>query len=270
VGDLHLLLPSPDHLVLAPLKSAVFEAVSSTAHEEKLGVAFSGGIDSALLARVCSDLGKRVLLLTVGFPGAHDIEFSKQISTLLALPQQIIEINERDFQRTLQRVHEIIQCDNTSHIENCIAYHYIASAAKHNDLRTVLSANGCDELFCGYNGYRVAYDDGPEALGKLMDEKIENEYRLVDEINSVAKQFEVVVRQPFLDPSFVSFAKTIPFDLKIKGSSDMLRKHILRQLALDMGVPKESALKPKKALQYGSLIHKNFQKARKSLRRNLD
>jgi len=40
----------------------------------------------------------------------------------------------------------------------------------------------------------------------------------------------------------------------------MVRKHILRKVALEIGVPEESAMKPKKALQYGSSIHKNFKK----------
>jgi asparagine synthase (glutamine-hydrolysing) len=40
----------------------------------------------------------------------------------------------------------------------------------------------------------------------------------------------------------------------------MIRKHILRKTALALGVPEESAMKPKKALQYGSSIDKNFKK----------
>jgi asparagine synthase (glutamine-hydrolysing) len=40
----------------------------------------------------------------------------------------------------------------------------------------------------------------------------------------------------------------------------LIRKHIMRRLALDIGVPQDSAMKPKKALQYGSLIHKYFSK----------
>jgi asparagine synthase (glutamine-hydrolysing) len=40
----------------------------------------------------------------------------------------------------------------------------------------------------------------------------------------------------------------------------MIRKHILRRTALALGVPEESAMKPKKALQYGSSIHKYFKK----------
>jgi asparagine synthase (glutamine-hydrolysing) len=40
----------------------------------------------------------------------------------------------------------------------------------------------------------------------------------------------------------------------------MIRKHILREVALALGVPEESAMKPKKALQYGSSIHKYLRK----------
>ncbi|MGI0038084.1 MAG: asparagine synthase C-terminal domain-containing protein [Nitrososphaera sp.] len=256
--------------MLVSLRNALYDAVTESTPDSRVGVAFSGGVDSALLAKICSDLGKEVVLVTVGFPGSHDIDFSKRIALMLGLTQRITEIDEGDFRIRLEQVRQTIQCTNTSHIENCLAYLYIASAAKQEGLNTVLSANGCDELFCGYNGYRLAFDDGPNALSKLMDEKIANEYLLVEEISAVARQFGVTVKQPFLGAKFVAFAKTIPFELKITGSDDMQRKHILRQVALEVGVPKESAMKPKKALQYGSLIHKNFQKARGGLRRNSD
>jgi asparagine synthase (glutamine-hydrolysing) len=248
--------------LLAALKTAIYTAITNSATEARLAVAFSGGVDSTLLAKACSDLGKGVVLITIGFLGSHDIDFSKRIAVSLGLPHRTITIDQEGFRATLTRVRKITGCDNTSHIENCVAYHYVALAAREEGLRLVLSANGCDELFCGYNSYRMVYDKGSDALGKLVEEKIANERLLADEISAVAKEFEIVVRQPFLDSSFVSFAKTVPFDLKITGSQDMLRKHILRQVAIELGVPKESAMKPKKALQYGTLIHKNYQKVK--------
>ncbi|HJS82474.1 MAG TPA: asparagine synthase-related protein, partial [Nitrososphaera sp.] len=102
---------------------------------------------------------------------------------------------------------------------------------------------------------------GEAAIMKLMDEKIVNEFTLMAEIAVVAGQFGVAVRQPFLSSEFIEFAKAIPVDEKIKGPDDMTRKHVLRQAALSIGVPEESAMKPKKALQYGSSIHKYFKKA---------
>lgn len=249
-------------LLLDSLKVKIGEAVRQGVPEHRLGIAFSGGIDSTLLAKVCMDVGKDVTLITIGFSGSHDIEFSRQIASGLGLPQHIAEISASDFPIKLRYIKQKITCGNTSHLENCIAYYYVSQAAKQLGLSLILSANGCDELFCGYNGYRLAYDDGPDALGKLMDEKIANERLLVDEISAVAQEFGVAIRQPFLSPEFILFAKTIPLAFKITGPDDMMRKHILRQAAFELGVPIESAMKPKKALQYGTLIHRNFQRAK--------
>ena len=52
-------------------------SITETISEKKIGIAFSGGVDSTLLAKLCSDLGYKVTLLTIGFEDSHDIEFSK-------------------------------------------------------------------------------------------------------------------------------------------------------------------------------------------------
>lgn len=253
--------PAPSSL-LQGLKDALYGAVSKSVPEKAVAVAFSGGVDSTLLARICGDLGKQALLVTVGFPGSHDVEFSQKIARSLGMPQQIVQIKVEDFAADLAHVRQVVpECGkNTSHIENCIAYFYIARATKDAGLSTVLSANGCDELFCGYNGYRAAFEKGEQEIMALMEDKIANELVLVQEISRVAGEFGVRVVQPFLSTTFVEFAKTIPVDQKILGADDLVRKHVLRHAALLIGVPTESANKPKKALQYGSLIHKNFKK----------
>ena len=44
--------------------------------DENFGIAFSGGIDSSLLAKISSDIYKEnVILLSIGFPFSHDLEF---------------------------------------------------------------------------------------------------------------------------------------------------------------------------------------------------
>jgi asparagine synthase (glutamine-hydrolysing) len=133
-------------------KEALFTAVGEVAPEARVAIAFSGGLDSTLLAKICTDLGKQVTLITVGFSGSHDLEFSKQIASMIGLPQLTTTIGSSDFAETLLQVKQLVHCSNTSHIENCIAYRYISATAKKYGLDLVLSANGFDELFCGYNG----------------------------------------------------------------------------------------------------------------------
>jgi asparagine synthase (glutamine-hydrolysing) len=252
---------------LVTLKDALYDAVSETISEiHRVAVAFSGGLDSSILARICHDLSKQVTLVTIGFSGSHDIEFSKRIASKMGMQHKVYEIDYSDFEESMQRIRQATRCDNTSHVENCIAYFYICRLAKQNQLNVVLSANGCDELFCGYDGYRGVYHGGEAEISRLMDKKLANEFTLMEEIEIVTAQLGVQVRQPFLSPGFIQFAKTIPLDQKIKGPNDMTRKHILRWTALAIGVPEESAMKPKKALQYGSSIHKYFKKIDKRRR----
>lgn len=244
--------------MMQELRTALYDAVKKSLPEKQVAVAFSGGVDSTLLAVICRDLGKQVTLVTVGFPGSHDVSFSRQVAGKLELEQKIVELAARDFQKDLAHVLKTVTCGNTSHIENCIAYYYIAQAARRSGLSVVASANGCDELFCGYNGYRAACEKGESAVVDLMESKLENERILVQEISAVAAEFSVEVRQPFLSDEFIEFAKKIPVSQKIRGPGDMMRKHVLRETALLMGVPGESAMKPKKALQYSSQIHKHY------------
>jgi len=227
----------------------------------KVAVAFSGGIDSSLLAKLCDNLRKQTTLVTIGFPGSHDINFSKSMASKMDMDHKVYEIDYSDFEEKLWHVRQVIRCSNISHIENCIAYFYVSRLAKQNDLNIVLSANGCDELFCGYDRYRKVYCNGEAEMNRLMEVCLANEFALIGEIKTVSAQLGIQIQQPFLSSKFVQFAKTIPINQKIKGSDDMIRKHILREVAVALGVPEESATKPKKALQYGSSIHKYFKKA---------
>jgi asparagine synthase (glutamine-hydrolysing) len=227
---------------------------------DKVGVAFSGGVDSSILAMICRNLNKQVTLLTVGFPESHDISFSRMIASKMGMEHKLYEIGHVDFEENVRHVLREIECKNISHIENCLGYIYICRIAKENNLNLVLSANGCDELFYGYDVYRRLYDSGEAELNRVMGDKIDNELALIDDIEITIARSGIQIRQPFLSSRFIQFAKSIQFGHKILGPNDMLRKHVLRWTALEIGVPIESAMKPKKALQYGSSIHKYFKK----------
>ena len=57
---------------------------------------------------------------------------------------------------------------------------------------------------------------------------------------------------PFLDLGVVNLAMSFPVNLKVKGPEDMMRKHVLREAAKILGLPKSIVTKPKKAAQYSS------------------
>ena len=246
-------------------KSDLIDALFATVYEnlrgiDTIGIAFSGGIDSTLLAMICKNMNINTTLLTVGFPDSHDIEFSKSISHKINMNHKFLEINRDDFATFSKKIKTQISCRNLSHIENCIAFSYIAQLARKSNLGVVLTANGFDELFCGYNNFRYIFNQGIDTINKTIESKILNELELINEIKQAVEKYHVSILQPFLSKGFISIAMKFPIYNKIVSYDDVLRKHIIRKIALSFDVPPEVIIRRKKALQYGSLIHKNYKK----------
>lgn len=246
--------------LLSELYNQTIQSIQKTVEKKKIGIAFSGGVDSALLAKICADLNYEITLLTIGFEDSHDVLFSQEVSNLLGYDHKIGKIRLANFAKISKEIKNIIKTDNLSWIENCIAFYFVSKLAKNNHIKKVITANGIDELFCGYDSYRNAIKSGEHEVNILMESKLENEIKMMKAINLVASQFGVVLIQPFLSQEFIDHAKQIPLKNKIHNSDDLLRKHIIRELARQVGVPEISFNKRKKALQYGSMIHKHLMK----------
>ncbi|RDJ39031.1 MAG: asparagine synthase [Crenarchaeota archaeon] len=244
------------------LLEKITNSIKSTVDAKKIGVAFSGGVDSTMMAKILSSLGYDVTLLTVGFKDSHDIVFAKQVNEQLGLPHKILEIDPKTFEKISKDINTKIKTDNLSWNENCIAFYYVSKLASKLGIRVVVTANGIDELFCGYNAYRDVVSDGESAVLELMEKKLANEIEMMKAVNHISSENDVKILQPLLTIDFIDFEKKIPLYDKINDKDDLIRKHIIRKLALSVGVPEVSATKRKKALQYGTKIHKTLLKSR--------
>jgi asparagine synthase (glutamine-hydrolysing) len=238
------------------------DAIRKTVLEKRIGVAFSGGVDSTLISKILRDLEYDITLLTIGFKDSHDILFAKEVNEKLQYPHHILEINPSEFPNVSGEIYQKIQTDNISWNENCIAFYYVSKLAQSLGIDTVITANGIDELFCGYNAYRDVISQGESAIKELMEKKLENELKMMKAVNMISSKFGVQIIQPLLSAPFIEFAKTVPISEKILDSEDLMRKHAIRNLGKDIGIPEISYSKRKKALQYGTKIHKKLLKTR--------
>jgi len=237
------------------LKERLYEAVEGI-NQKNLGIAFSGGVDSSILAASCRDQGKKAVLITVGFLSSRDIEASREVAEVLGL-RSICEVvsSLEEIEDCMGSILKIIKFDRLVLLENCLSFYYVFKTASEHGIRTVLSANGMDELFCGYDMYRKYVSDKEKML-KIMNLLVETAERDKLEIDKIAALWNINYECPYLSEDFIKFAVKIPIEYKIKGEDDKLRKHILREAALEMGIPKSAAMRRKKAFQYSSGIHK--------------
>ena len=269
--------------LLARMERAVEGAVGAGGGPARgpVGVAFSGGVDSSVVAAVCARLRLGPVLLTVGFAGSHDVRFAEAAARGAGLPHRALIIGDGGgsgegrgprlpppppFARVAaEAVAAAGGGGDPSRAENCIAFYYIAWLARSAGLRTVLTGNGIDELFCGYDSYRRALAgagvrDGDEAaaeavVGPMVGERIARELSIMADAGRFAGALGVRIAQPLLSARFAEYARSLPLACKITGPGDLLRKHAVREVAASLGVPPTSARKRKKAIQYGSRIH---------------
>ena len=236
------------------LKEKISEAVKNVETKD-IGLAFSGGVDSSLLAKVCRDVAKNVTLLTVGFSSQRDIKISSDVSKALDLDIIYEIISLEELEHGLKIVLSTIDFDRIVRLENSLCFYHVFNLAAKHGIHTVLSANGIDELFCGYHIYKNSFGD-ENAMINLMYNLVETAKKDKEEIDKISTLFSIEYVCPFLSASFVDFAMKIPIEFKIKSKDDEMKKHILRELALELGVPRSAALRPKKAFQYSSGMHK--------------
>ena len=229
-------------------------------------VAFSGGVDSSVVAVLAKNVGLDVQLVSVGLENQPEVMFTEQAAEALGLPLHIQTYTTDDLEDTLSKVLWLTEEPHT--VNACIAvpFFWLAETAQKLGYPVLLAGQGADELFGGYQRYLTEYaNSGAEAAEKKMFHDVKNAYSAnFQRDNQVCAYHGVELRLPFIDPDVVDFALRLPLRLKIKSPEDGLRKRALRRAARNLDVPGFMADKPKKAVQYTTGVTKALQRLAKN------
>ena len=240
------------------LQASLFESVKRRINDQKeVAVAFSGGLDSSVVAFIAKKLGVKVQLLHVSLENQPETEEAIEAAEALDLPMEIHLFKDSDVQAVLPKVVELIEEADPVKAAIGVPFYWAAQKAAEGKFRVMLAGQGADELFGGYQRYVVeCLRDGAEKARRTMFEDVVNIHASnLERDLKVTGSFDVELRCPFASFEVAEYALGLPVGCKIEEKSDTARKLVLRQVARDMSVPTAISDKPKKAVQYSTGIN---------------
>jgi asparagine synthase (glutamine-hydrolysing) len=229
---------------------------------KEVAVAFSGGLDSSIVALLAGNIGIEVLLIHVALEGEAETDFAKEAAEQLKLPLCIRLCTERDVKRSMREVIRIAEDYDPVKVSIGIPIYFVAEKAAGMNCELLLAGQGADELFGGYKRYADEYvSQGNECVQETIFHDIVH----IGEANlerdcKICKHFDVELRLPFATPEITDFAIKLPLELKMERKKNTLRKLILRQVAWNLKLPTDIVDRPKRAIQYSTGVSKVVRK----------
>jgi len=275
----HLQLPQIDIVdfreAVEIYKKALITAVKKRLtglNEARIGVIFSGGIDSVLISKLLQREGKNIICYCTGTEKSGDIVAARSVADDLGLELKLTIIEEDMVESLLPEIIRNVEESGLLQVEVAIPMYLAAKLAAEDDIRVMFTGQAADELLAGYpwyndvlgeSGYLRLHEKLWEDLTFLYTDTLEREDKL-----TMAHSIEL--RAPYLDRDVIQTAMRISPRLKIEGEDDNLRKRVHRQASVELGVPPYLGFRVKDPAQSGSGIHGIIEKIANNQTRKVD
>ncbi len=241
---------------LSPL-AKLFSDCVIRALDKRVAIAFSGGLDSAAIARVACNHAEVVLITMSAGEDSPDLLAAREAAKEMDLPLREVILEDNDIANLAEQCQTLMPGTLTD-LELMVGTMAVARVAHEEKCKILLTGSGAEETFIGYNKYYEARKKGLE-LQPILDEEIRTlPSRDLLRAKMVCAKWKVEVRTPFLDAQLVEAVRQIPVAERM-GTLEM-KKPLLRKIALELGVPRCARERPKKAMQYGSKVHAVMEK----------
>ncbi|MFC2000127.1 asparagine synthase-related protein [Chloroflexota bacterium] len=210
------------------VKQLLIEATEKRMKDNSVtGILLSGGLDSSLITYMAHQIKPDIECFTVSMEEGQDLPLAKDVTAYLGVKHHVLIFSEKEIHEVLPKAihHQEMYEESCVHgaIANFIAGRYVTQHAK-----CVLTGEGADEFFYGYDGQ---YKQGrnKEEMASITDFLIYTAHNTalqrLDRLNA-ANGYES--RTPFLDAKVMDFSLKIPMEHKIHGE-ERFGKWVVRQ-----------------------------------------
>ena len=209
-------------------------------------IALSGGLDSSILAHLRKDQKPETMtIITKDFLGT-DLTFAQIIAKHLGLNLSLIQVSMEEVLDSINETIKILGNYNDIEIRNSIVPYIYLTTLKKKGVDSVITGDGADEVFAGYN-----------FLLKKSDEEIGEELKRIKKImhfpsKDIARSLNMKVETPFLNEELIKFSDEIEISKKINvKDGKKFGKWILRE-TFEKYLPNNITWREKSPMQDGS------------------
>ena len=194
-----------------------------------VGVFLSGGLDSSIVAAVaarhCERYGNRLQTFAVGSEGSPDLLAARVVAKYLNTDHHERVYTAREAIDAVAPVVRAIEHFDPSLVRSAVPNYLLAElTAQH--VKVVLTGEGADELFAGYEYLREFSD--PESLQDELVRTVDGLHDLnLQRCDRVTMAHGLEARVPFLDRQVIAFALGLPIGWKLSPPGT-LEKRLLR------------------------------------------
>ena len=209
-------------------------------------LALSGGLDSTILAYLLKEKKPSCLAIISKDHIAHDLTYSQMAAKEFGLPLSIHIYDTTQILDAIEQTIKILGNFNDIEIRNNVVPYLAISEVKKQGFNKIITGDGADELFAGYN-----------FLISKSDEELKKDMARIAKImhfpsQKIGKALGVAVESPFCHHTVIEFAKNLlPSDLVGIHDGKKYGKFILRKTFEDI-IPKSIAWRQKSPMQEGS------------------
>jgi asparagine synthase (glutamine-hydrolysing) len=194
-----------------------------------VGVFLSGGLDSSLVAAIMVDQaepGQVVHSFAAGTPDSSDLVAARRVADHLGLEHHERVYTSDDVVTVLPQVVRSMESFEPSLVRSAVP-NYLLSELAAQHVKVVLTGEGADELYAGYDHLRDIAD--PADLRTELIRSVAGLHNLnLQRCDRVTMAHGLEARVPFLDLDVVATAQRVPIGWKLPGELGQ-EKRILRE-----------------------------------------
>lgn len=214
-----------------------------------IAVFLSGGVDSSLVMELATRFHKNVTALILGETDSLDYINAMKLCEEKKWKYKVIE-PKIDYENELANIVYFVETYDPNIVRHSFANDVISKLAHELGFKIILTGEGSDEIFAGYNEF-LNIDKSKINLGcKMLLESMSRGNLM--RIDKMAMRYTVETRCPFFDQKLVDVALSLSGSLKVgEYNGKQYTKLVLRKIALNY-LPEYIALRDKLAFANGA------------------